>query len=117
MPIIDVLPKFHGIPVKVNEYACELTTFLRWKKNHKKSRINKKWHKRYGAVYKTCPGVVYLLDPVYMPEEDEFDKILKRQFQKQIICCPHGYEHLKRQIAEEGNHTTLRKGEWIGTPP
>jgi hypothetical protein len=43
----------------VSMYLCDSPVFLRWKKNHRKSRINKKWHKKYGAVYKPCPGKAY----------------------------------------------------------
>lgn len=44
-------------PIHVSDYMCK-TEFVRWRKNHRKSRINKKWHKRYGAIAR-CKGVAY----------------------------------------------------------
>lgn len=52
---------FAGLNVMVSHYLCEPPRFLRWRRNHRKSRINKKWHKRYGAVYSACPGKAYQL--------------------------------------------------------
>lgn len=47
-----------GVPVTVDRHLCKIE-FLRWARTHRKSRIAKKWRKRYGAVYSECPGVGY----------------------------------------------------------
>lgn len=47
-----------GTPVYINEWLCE-TKFVRWRKSHRKARINKKWHKKYGAIYSHCVGRGY----------------------------------------------------------
>lgn len=48
-----------GIRITESRYICESPRFLRWRRNHRKSRLNRKWHKKYGAVMTTCPGVYY----------------------------------------------------------
>lgn len=45
--------------INIRVSLCEVPSFVRWKRNHRKSRINKKWHKRYGAEMKYCKGVAY----------------------------------------------------------
>lgn len=45
-----------GVRVQVSRFICDGPQFVRWRKSHRKSRINKKWHKRYGAIFTTCPG-------------------------------------------------------------
>jgi len=40
-----------GFQIYINPSLCQVQ-FIRWRKNHKKSRINKKWHKRYGFISK-----------------------------------------------------------------
>lgn len=44
------------IGVAIRPLLCDSPAFLRWKRNHRRSRINKKWHKKYGGVYSKCPG-------------------------------------------------------------
>lgn len=43
----------------LNPYMCDMR-FVRWRKKHRRSRINKKWQKRYGAIME-CKGVAYNL--------------------------------------------------------
>lgn len=45
--------------IVVDRWICTPPTFVRWKRKHRKSRINKKWQKRYGAVMQPCKGVSY----------------------------------------------------------
>lgn len=40
---------FNGVPYFVNQYLCEVK-HVRFRRNHRKTRINKKWHKKYGAI-------------------------------------------------------------------
>lgn len=57
--IIDSVRKIRGLmprPIKldygkiiVNQSLC-MKTFIRFSRNHRKARINKKWHKKYGAI-------------------------------------------------------------------
>lgn len=92
------MPDLFSIPIIVNQYACEGPKFLRWRKSHRRSRINKKWHKKYGAIYKPCPGVWYevqipsitdLLDPLVMFGDSKPVKTTPK-----IVCCPHAKEAL-----------------------
>ena len=53
------LDTIYGISVVKSPYLCDSPKFLRWRKSHRKARINKKWHKRYGYETTTCPGVAY----------------------------------------------------------
>jgi hypothetical protein len=46
-----------GMKVYVNPILCN-RVFLRWARTHRKRRINKKWRKRYGAIFRPCPGIV-----------------------------------------------------------
>ena len=48
-----------GLKMLTSQYMCETPAFIRWKRNHRKSRINKKWHKKYGAVMSKCKGVAW----------------------------------------------------------
>lgn len=50
---------FGGFPFRISNYICEPPTFVRWKRSHRKARINKKWHKLHGPVTSTCRGVAY----------------------------------------------------------
>lgn len=43
----------------VDRWICTPARFVRWRRKHRKSRINKKWQKRYGPVLETCKGVAY----------------------------------------------------------
>jgi hypothetical protein len=38
-----------GMRLTVSKHICKPPLFLRWRRNHRRARINKKWHKRYGA--------------------------------------------------------------------
>lgn len=67
-----------GIPVTVNYSLCD--TKKKYVRRHRKSRINKKWEKRYGAnlvVEKECSGVSY-------------------QVRGAIFCCPHVFDQLQK---------------------
>lgn len=66
-----------GIQIHVAHILCDPPSFLRWKKNHRKSRINKKWHKRYGPVLSECLGA-----PGY-------------QIGGKLYVCPHLMEKIK----------------------
>lgn len=55
------LDPISDMQVVVSGSMCEPPTFLRWKRSHRRSRINKKWHKKYGAVMKPCPGRAFQL--------------------------------------------------------
>jgi len=46
-----------GIKVTISRMLCQ-QEFVRWRKSHRKARINKKWHKRYGPVT-VCKGHGY----------------------------------------------------------
>ncbi len=48
-----------GMKIVVNRYLCKVE-FVRWRKSHRKSRINKKWHKKYGAIWR-CKGMCFNL--------------------------------------------------------
>ena len=52
--------------VSVNRYLCNGGKFVRWKRSHRKSRINKKWHKRYGMILSKCSGVCYEVQGIGM---------------------------------------------------
>ena len=41
----------------VDPHLCQME-FVGWKKSHRRSRINKKWHKRYGPIMR-CRGYAY----------------------------------------------------------
>lgn len=47
----------YGFKVIQSIHLCR-PEFVRWCKNHRKKRINKKWHKKYGAIY-ACKGHAY----------------------------------------------------------
>jgi len=49
-----LLQPLASMPVHCEKYFCK-TTFAGWRRTHKKSRIAKKWRKKYGATYK-CFG-------------------------------------------------------------
>jgi len=48
-----------AVPVVVSWFICEVPRFIRWKRNHRRSRINKKWHRKYGTVMTTCRGACW----------------------------------------------------------
>lgn len=47
-----------GLRVTVQRHLCQ-TKFLRWARTHRRSRINKKWRKKYGPVIAPCPGFAF----------------------------------------------------------
>lgn len=49
--------KLSGMPVYVESHLCR-PHFVRFRKNHRKARINRKWHKKYGAITR-CDGHAY----------------------------------------------------------
>lgn len=71
-----------GVRVILNNYLCE-RPFVRWARTHRKARINKKWRKRYGAIYANCPGKAW--------EVAGFG----------IVVCPHVYEAIKKECQVE----------------
>ena len=73
------LPPLHGMNVQISHYLCDLPTFLRWRRNHRKVRINKKWHKKYGYITKPCPGKCYEIRGIG------------------LVMCPHFKEQLNAQ--------------------
>ena len=64
--------------------------FVRWAKTHKRRRIAKKWHKRYGPIM-GCLGVMF--DVAAM---DFFGKKTPRQ----LLCCPCFKAMLDKEIAQ-----------------
>lgn len=52
-------PPFLNGRLLVCRWLCDPPKFIRWKRKHRKARINKKWQKRYGAVYEYCKGVAW----------------------------------------------------------
>ena len=71
----------NGMPLRVDRYLCDPPRFIRWKRNHRKARINKKWHKKYGAVYAYCQGKGY-------------------QVGGQLVVCPCMKAQLVKEFAE-----------------
>lgn len=53
-----------GIPFYVDQTLCQVK-FVRWRRNHRKSRINKKWHKKYGFIAE-CGGYGFHMDGMGM---------------------------------------------------
>ncbi len=75
-----------GIPVYANSLLCDGGKFLRWRKNHRKSRINKKWHKKYGFEVTQCSNPAFRVG----------DK---------LIVCPHAMRELEKTIgARRADH-------------
>jgi len=85
-----------GMPVYVNKHLCQMV-FVRWRRSHRKSRINKKWQKKYGAVC-VCSGHGYVMkmqEPprrvpggVFIPEGKEL-----------LIACPCLVRQLESRFA------------------
>lgn len=46
--------------IYVSTFLCE-RPFLRWARPHRKTRIAKKWRKKYGAIFGRCPGKAFQL--------------------------------------------------------
>ena len=67
-----------GMRVLVDPNICE-KVFVRWLKSHRKSRINKKWHKKYGATIK-CNGVAFEVNGIG------------------LVCCPHFKQLMDKEI-------------------
>lgn len=73
----------NGMSVLENSHLCQME-FVRWRKTHRKSRINKKWRKRYGAVL-ACKGHGYQMAgsvvgcPCFVKRlRDEIDNLAER---------------------------------------
>lgn len=64
-----------GIPLTIDYQLCQLE-FVGWKKNHRKARINKKWHKKYGPILR-CKGHVFRVG-------------------SKIVCCPCSWTSLAK---------------------
>lgn len=81
-PIAASLP-FTGVPVYVVRSMCRQV--LVQEKTHRKSRINKKWRKRYGMRWVRC---------------DAADTVLHTNLgcREAIYACPHAVERLRRHI-------------------
>lgn len=60
-----MIEQFSAMPLMVSIYLCQ-TSFLRWRRTHKKARIRKKWRKRYGAVFSQCKGHFYKIGDTFM---------------------------------------------------
>lgn len=74
-----------GIPVIVDRNLCQ-PEFIRWRKKHRKSRIAKKWRKKYGAVT-ACKGVAFEISTpsiadLWLPIQE------KRVVAKNFLVCP-----------------------------
>ena len=67
-----------SLGVTVNRNLCQME-FAGWRKNHRKSRINKKWHKKYGPLLR-CRGHAYRLGA-------------------QVVCCPCVERVLRNELA------------------
>ncbi len=96
----DVPHAFDPSRVRVSVYACTPKKFLRWKKSHRRSRINKKWHKRYGAEYEVCRGVAFQIaghslrmDRWFPVLECSFEMVLKTP--GTLVVCPCMWAKLK----------------------
>lgn len=72
---------FNGIPYFVNQYLCEVK-HVRFRLNHRKARINKKWHKKYGAISRCESNPVEMLNGT-------------------IIMCPCRERELKESIKNQ----------------
>lgn len=78
-PIAASLP-FTGVPVYVVRSMCRQV--LVQAKTHRKSRINKKWRKRYGMRSVGCGAAEEVLH-------------LRDGRRDVFYCCPHAWERLK----------------------
>ena len=68
-----------GIRLHRDRYLCQ-PRFVRWKKTHRKSRIRKKWRKKYGAVT-ACAGYAYEMKGIG------------------VIACPCMYDKIKKELS------------------
>lgn len=73
-----MFPSIFSNEIIVDKYLCQVT-FIRFKKSHRKSRINKKWHKRYGIIT-ACVN----------------DKAFK--VGNKILVCPCMFEKMKKGL-------------------
>lgn len=76
---------FPQIKVILINYICDSPKFIKYKKNHRKSRINKKWHKKYGAIYEECQGKAY-------------------EVFGEFYCCPHYKAKLEEAIKKQNEN-------------
>lgn len=75
---------FSGLQICVNPYLCS-NEFVRWVRNHRRSRINKKWHKRYGMITR-CSGS----DRAYRVGD-------------MVVCCPCLGKKIQEESQRHGN--------------
>lgn len=82
--VLKMEPMFEpfGLRVYVAAELCRME-FVRWRKSHRKSRINKKWHKKYGAIHRcantegirmgdslhVCPCVKAKMDRIFVRQQ------------------------------------------------
>jgi len=67
--------------IVVNKYLC-MSTFIRFRRNHRKKRVNKKWHKKYGAITKCESTVLQRHDGTLIMcpcRKTELDTAIKKQ--------------------------------------
>ena len=77
-----------GLSVVVSKMLCDGPRFVRWRRKHRKKRINKKWQKKYGAVVEQCKGKGHVVDVGNGPV---------------VYLCPHAKAKFDREIAEANN--------------
>jgi hypothetical protein len=70
-------PTLAGFQVVVSPHICDSPMFVRWVKTHKRPRIAKKWHKRFGAVMSRCPGKAF-------------------EVGNRLLVCPHVMTELRK---------------------
>ncbi len=78
---------FRGIPVITNVLLCQPGT--RQRRVHRRSRINRKWKKRYGFVAAPCQGHAYACAPTAMGKSTS-------QHVSSIAACPCYVRKLKQ---------------------
>jgi hypothetical protein len=69
-----------AIRLTIDRYLCR-PEFVGWKKSHRKARINKKWHKRYGPILR-CKGHAYHVRGMG------------------IVCCPCVAVSIKQELSQ-----------------
>ena len=68
----------NGIPVMVSKYICYFAV-AKQRRTHHRSRINKKWKKRYGFHETACSGKAY-------------------QVNGTMVVCPHVKAQLDKEL-------------------
>lgn len=72
------MDRVNGFPVYVSASLCQPGPEVQVRR-HRKSRINRKWRKKYGVRSAPCPGLVY-------------------RMMSSVHCCPCGREKLKAGV-------------------